>query len=318
MAVIKGDFKYFAYYDSLDELRKDEHVEDRYLVTVIDHQICTDYQISKDRGTNAVRLNNGLYANPVYAGNTLATTVTQVYSTSRPIEYKVGGIEEGEEYTTVAISELFNKMFYGDAFIDFEISDGLTKEVHVKGEVHRISSVEINLTRTENEVVSADVYLNGELVAQYFDRITLGKTNIDVNIKMKETSTISVILRDNEGNAVEKSIVETFVYPIFHDVITPNSEPGSTVIKRMAEVRDYGDLSLKLDLNGTCAFVAIPIGSITLDRVKDENDFNVKGIFSSYYITIQLGEDNVEYMCYTSKALTVDNFEFVFSFEEVV
>ena len=320
MAVIKGDFKYFAFYESIDEMKKDRYLEERYLISVIVNQTHMNYQISSRKADGAIKLDNGLFANPVLTGNALSDDVHEYYSTIAPIEYQVGGISEGTEYQMTPLAKIIDDMFYGTLMIDFEIQDDLYKETHVKGELHQVSKIYIKLKRSENPVVKQEVYVDKKLYFSSDEEWEIGDHEIDVDIRFRDTTEIAVVLRDKEGNAVEKMIVEKFACPIFYKIINSNTEPSGTSIKKMENIRDIENLEITGDLMAQSVFIAVPNNNVEVVRVLDENNFNIKSIFTKYTTSIILGEtsEQTSYLCYKSRELTIDDFKFIFELKEVV
>ena len=318
MAVIKGNFKYFAYYDSVKSMREDQYLDSETLVSVISNQIDVDYVISKKPMLNSIKLDNGLYANPIFTGNALSETVSQVYSTSKPVENKVGGVEVGDEFTSLPIIQVLNRMFYGSGTISFDFKLNINDEVHVRGELHKITLINIEVKECLTEVASYEIYQDNVLVT--FGEVSWkeGVYTCDTNIEFRKDNTISVILRDKEFNAIEKRIEIKTVYPIFYSLIDSNSEPGQIAIKKMANYRTFGgEFSIKRTYLNNSEFIAIPSTHSVLKRIGDENGFNITGLFSSYYIDVELGTDVVKYLCYKSPSISVNDYLFTFEVEEV-
>lgn len=319
MAIIKGDFRYFAYYSSKQEMIDDRYLEERYLVSVIENGVCTDYEIIKTKKENSIKLSNGLYAVKVMSGNSWSEEIHEYYTTQNPVEFEVGGIKKGTEYQAASLVTILDNMFYGTDMIDFSVSDNLIREVHIHGENHLLTQVIVDVKRMRNKVVKQEVYVNGELIYSGNDEWGVGVNIIDVNKNIKDTTRIVVVLRDEDGNAVERSITEEFVKPIFYKIINSNSEPVGLDIKKMDNLRKLDDFEFIGDLMAQSVFIAIPRNKIVIESILDENNFNIKSIFDSYTTPVMLGDstDETVYICYKSKELTIDNFKFTFKFKEV-
>ena len=192
MAVIKGRFIYNAFYQTVEELINDEDVSDEYLVHLVEGAKETTFVIKKEYHEGALKLKNGLFAQKVISGNAVSAELDPTYTSSREILHPVGGVKQGETFLTAKYETVFDKIFYGDNYVDFTISDAFMDTIGTTGIPVGYLFTTLVISYVNGSVTHCKVKVNGVIVTDYDVSWGVGTYRLDYSEVVQDTFEVEV------------------------------------------------------------------------------------------------------------------------------
>jgi len=243
------------------------------------------------------------------------------YTNAKPIVEPIGGIEVGETFNEMPITDLITKLLY--PYIKPTITTMVATAnggVFEKGTSVNITAMSVIVGKKSSPLSKVE-FLNGSTV---LDTIADGLPETGVaTIKSSKafTLTADAVLtakaydsEEPQGSNTVKGPSYTFVDPYFYGAVASGTELTSDTINGLTKVIETkGDKkSFTFNLTEQRAVVAYPKSYGKLSQIIDPNGFDVTDTFDVKEVTVTVKSGEVAYYVYATDPTIVDNFKFTF------
>ena len=313
MAVF-GDLRYLSCYSSKDEMIHDLKLQVGKVVFVDVKDQFTIYNIRNDvNDSEAIRLDNGLYAVRIISNNEQSESLAETYTTDTPILVDVGGIRVGDTFRDVKWTDVFNKMFYPVGQETFDIETNLSTYLYYRGESAILEQVRlvnvkvpgVNHIRIEarNSAITEELYNEDVEVGQVGYVCDLTTTFL-----ITEQTVITV-----EVSGVSHSVVRylniDYQFPTYWGLISEGTPIDSTWVRRQNQMLIENN-RFKVNFttnNQQVVFVIDPNKPVT--AIRDDSGHQLIDNFEKSLVEVSFGSgDTYVYDVYRSNRTTVSGF----------
>lgn len=245
-----------------------------------------------------------------WSGNT-------VYTNSNPIIEAHGGIQVGETFDNVPISELLTKILYPYVAPTCSISIIPSTTVYELGTTIDSLAVNIAVGKKTNEITSVEVYQDSELIETITENIvnggtfTVNVTNISSNTKFK------AVVSDGTNNVTSNEVSINFYRPVYIgstslDVADFTSD---MVVSGTKKLQSSSTITNTYTIVSKRMFFAVPSGW-SVSKILDTNGFDITNSFKTATVQV-VCLDSVDgstepYTVYYSEPTTQTNFKVTF------
>ena len=236
----------------------------------------------------------------------------------------LGGIKEGTDLSNMSVQDVLSKLLfpYVAPIVSASITKSPNKSICEYGEIIQIIGISGNITKKSDKITSVS-FLDSTTVLKEFENVENGGNfnfifGSPINISSNLSSTrfrMKVVDNSNKITYANTSGIN-FYYPYYYGVIEENqsitNELFSTFIKK---VEAKGTKSNNYTTNNQCMIIAYPKSYGNLNKILDQNSFDVTNTFKKSEIDI-VGLDGTsqKYYVYKNNASTVTNFKITFQY----
>ena len=236
----------------------------------------------------------------------------------------VGGIKEGTDLSNMSMQDVLSKLLfpYVAPVASASIIKSPNKSICEYGEIIQIKGINSNVTKKSDKIISVSFLDETEVLKEFSNVENGGNFNFTFNPPINITSNLSntrfrVKVVDASDNIIYANTSGiNFYYPYYYGVVDENqpitSELFSTFIKK---VEAKGTKTNNYTTNNQCMIIAYPKSYGNLNKILDQNSFNVTNTFKKSEIDI-IGLDGTsqKYYVYKNNASTVTNFKITFQY----
>ena len=230
------------------------------------------------------------------------------YTNDTPTVSALGGIEAGETFDNVSITDMLTKLLY--PYVAPTISLGSTV---AKGYKEIGTSFNATLTATavkKSEAIKSVSIFKGDTVLASVTDGSLVATCQETNISDTVTYTAKVV--DNKNKTVSATLAYTFVHPLFVGAAT-SATPTADEIKALTKVvTGKSNQNYTYTLNEGYMVYACPPGW-TVKSITDPNGFDITNSFTMVTVNLGTEEAPVNYNVYVSGVTTQSGFKVTFT-----
>lgn len=236
----------------------------------------------------------------------------------------IGGIKEGTDLSNMSMQDVLSKLLfpYVAPVASASIIKSPNKSICEYGEIIQIKGINSKVVKKSDKIISVNLLDETEVLKEFSNVENGGNFNFTFNPPINITSNLSntrfrLEVVDASNNIIYANTSGiNFYYPYYYGVIDENqpitSELFSTFIKK---VESKGTKSNNYTTNNQCMIIAYPKSYGNLNKILDQNSFNVTNTFKKSEIDI-IGLDGTsqKYYVYKNNASTVTNFKITFQY----
>lgn len=231
----------------------------------------------------------------------------------------IGGIKEGENISGLTAIEILNKMLfpYSAPFVSVMITP--SSGLYEKGDYKTITNVKVTIQKKSEKITKIEV-LDGEnvLVSKTDSDIALGGVfNLSTNLMIKDNKILTAKVTDNANKVTSVNFnTYTYVYPYYAGVCNEEEEINESLIKSLnKQVEEKSNKSISYTTNNQKMIFAYPKSYGLLNKIIDQNNFDITSSFSVSELNITCLDENTQtYYIYKNNSSTVNNFKINFNY----
>ena len=236
------------------------------------------------------------------------------YSNDEPIYIEHGGVTLGTTFVEKTMQEMFDLILYPHLTptISCQVTAPSNGGVFETGTTVNVTRIRLTANSKSNKLKSISINNGATIVVSKTTGLGKGGTfdfNVAVNLTTNTTFTGKVV-DDIDDTASANTGTFTFVYPIYHGSFDGDSKPTEAQIKAMTKhIETKGTKSYQFTLTNTRACFAYPKAYGALNRIYDQNNFDVTDTFTRYEVNLVCADNKtVVYYVYINNRSTVTNF----------
>ena len=240
------------------------------------------------------------------------------YTNATPIVEPIGGIEAGDTFDDVAMSDLMDQLLYPYVKPEITGTASVASRVVEKGVTTSVTYVDAVVVKKSDAITKVELFNNATSVEAKTESVEAGGTfRFSQTISISDTSTLKVKATDETGVVVEaEAATYTYVYPMYNGTCAAGATLTSADIVAMTKhVVEKGNESFTFNLADTCAVIAYPASYGDLVAIRDDNGFNNIANFTKSVIAVT-GTDatSQNYNVYVKEPATATGFKFTIEF----
>ena len=236
------------------------------------------------------------------------------YNNDEPIYQEHGGVKVGTTFVDKTMKEMFDMILYPHLTptISCQVITPSNGGVFETGTTVNVTRIRVTANSKSNQLKSITVMNGSTQVVSKTSGLGKGGTfDFNTAVALKTNTTFTGKVVDNiDDTATANTGTFTFVYPIYHGSFDGDSKPTEAQIKAMTKhIETKGTKSYQFTLTNTRACFAYPKAYGALNRIYDQNNFDVTDTFTRYEVNLVCADNKtVVYYVYINNRSTVTNF----------
>lgn len=283
-------------------------------------------KLNEDRGVAEIVLGNNLdmiariKEDIVDLEKNLGDIPNQFYYTNlTPVLTPHGGIEAGDTFDNVPITDMLTKILY--PWVAPVVSAASTPKggVYEKGDIQTVTAINTTITKKSNNIIKVEAFDGstslGTKTEGELDAINNGSGSLvfPVSIAVSSNQNFTVQVTDSDNKVTSASTGRfAFVYPYYYGVITTGDTVDFDSLTKI--IQEKGTKAVTYTANNQKMVFATPVDNGVIKKITDPNGFDVTSTFTQSIVSVT-GLDGTaqDYYLYTANdASTITSFRMTF------
>lgn len=258
---------------------------------------------------------------------TKADTEDVLYSNNTPIVSAIGGIEVGDTFEDVSITDMFTRLLYPwvAPVVTASVTSPSNGGTFEKGNTQTVTAIRVNVTKKSANITKVEIFSGSSSIGTKegteLDQINsstsaqqLNFTGLSVEVSANQNFQARVTDAQNKVTTANTGTF-TFVYPYYQGVVAADATVDADAILGLTKIiQSKGTKTVSYTASNQKMVFATPTANGVIKTITDPNGFNVTDTFTQSTVSIT-GLDGIpqNYYVYTSAATTVTSFNVTFA-----
>ena len=237
-----------------------------------------------------------------------------VYTNEDPILTPIGGIESGDTFENANMSDIITKLLY--PYIAPEVSLSPESGIYEKGTNIDVPNLTVAITKKSEDIIKVELF-DDENSIEIDESGNIGDIVFELaDVKIDNDKTFSVEVTDASNKTVSVDSTFKFVYPYFTGTISSNTTFSESVLKGLSKIiEDRGDKTVIYTTDDEKMIFAYPKSYGVIRKIIDKNNLDVTDSWDINELSLTASDNqSIDYYIYTSKQVTVSDFEIQFKY----